>query len=58
MIDAFFDGYGLTFVIEAPRAIQEFTLGTLSSDKKVLTYTTTIKDVVRSSSDLVLSAGW
>jgi hypothetical protein len=58
MIDAFFDGYGLTFVIEAPQPIQEFTLGTLSSDKRVLTYTTSIKDVVRTKSDLVLSAGW
>lgn len=58
MIDAFFDGYGLTFIIEAPQPIQEFTLGTLSSDKRVLTYTTSIKDVVRTTSDLVLSAGW
>jgi hypothetical protein len=58
MIDAFFDGYGLTFVIEAPQPIQEFTLGTLSSDKRVLTYTTSIKDLVRTRSDLVLSAGW
>jgi hypothetical protein len=58
MIDAFFDGYGLTFVIEAPQPIQEFTLGTLSSDKRVLTYTASIKDVVRTKIDLVLSAGW
>src|SRR5208337_3158799 len=58
MIDAFFDGYGLTFVIEAPQPIQEFTLGTLSSDKRILTYTTSIKDVVTTKSDLVLSAGW
>jgi hypothetical protein len=58
MIDAFFDGYGLTFVIEAPQPIQQFTLGTLSSDKRVLTYTTSIKDLVRTRSDLVLSAGW
>lgn len=58
MIDAFFDGYALTFVIEAPQPIQEFTLGSLSGDKKVLTYTTSIKDVVRTKSDLVLSAGW
>jgi hypothetical protein len=58
MIDAFFDGYDLTFVIEAPQPIQEFTLGSLSADKKVLTYTTSIGDVVRTKSDLVLSAGW
>jgi hypothetical protein len=58
MIDAFFDGYGLTFVIEAPQPIQEFSLGSLSNDKRVLTYTTSIKDVIRTRNDLVLSVGW
>lgn len=58
MIDAFFDGYGLTFVIEAPQPIQEFSLGSLSSDKRILTYTTSIKDIVRTKSDLVLTVGW
>ena len=58
MIDAFFDGYGLTFVIEAPQPIQQFSLGSLSSDKRTLTYTTSIKDVVRTRSDLILTAGW
>ncbi len=58
MIDAFFDGYGLTFVVEAPQPIKQFALGTLSSDKTVLTYTTSIKDVVRTGSDIVLSVGW
>jgi hypothetical protein len=58
MIDAFFDGYDLTFVIEAPQPIKDFTLGSLSADKRVLTYTTSIKEVVRTQSDLVLSAGW
>jgi hypothetical protein len=58
MIDAFFDGYGLTFVVEAPKPIQEFTLGSLSSDKRVLTYTASIKDIVRTGSDLVLTVAW
>ena len=58
MIDAFFEGYGLTFIVEAPQPILESTLGTLSSDKRVLTYTTSIKDLVRTKSDLVLSIGW
>ena len=58
MIDAFFDGYGLTFIVEAPTPIQQFSLGSLSSDKKVLTYTTSIKDVVRTKSDLILTVGW
>jgi len=58
MIDAFFDGYGLTFVVNAPQPIQEFTLGSLSSDKRVLTYSVSIKDIVRTKSDLVLTVGW
>ena len=58
MIDAFFDGYGLTFVVNAPQPIQEFTFGSLSSDKRVLTYSVSIKDIVRTKSDLVLTVGW
>ncbi len=58
MIDAFFDGYDLTFVLEAPTPIQEFTLGSLSDDKRILTYTTSIRNLVRTQGDLVLSAGW
>jgi hypothetical protein len=58
MIDAFFDGYDLTFVIEAPQPIQLSSLGSLSADKRVLTYTTSIKDVMRAKGDIILSASW
>jgi hypothetical protein len=58
MIDAFFTGYDLTFTIEAPQPIKQNSLGTLSGDKRVLTYTTSIKDIVRAKSDVVLSLGW
>jgi hypothetical protein len=58
MVDAFFDGYDLTFTIEAPGPIHDNTLGTLSADKKVLTYTTSIKEIMRAKSDVVLSLGW
>jgi hypothetical protein len=58
MIDAFFTGYDLTFVIEAPQPIKESSLGSLSADKKVLTYTTSIKDLVRAKADVVLSLSW
>lgn len=58
MIDAFFDGYNLTFVIEAPQRMGESALGSLSADRKTLTYTTSVKDVMRTKSDIVLSASW
>jgi hypothetical protein len=58
MIDAFFTGYDLTFTIEAPQPIQQNSLGTLSDDRKVLTYSTSIKDLVRAKSDVILSIGW
>jgi hypothetical protein len=58
MIDAFFTGYDLTFTIEAPQPIKVNSLGSLSEDKKTLTYSTTIKDLVRAKSDVILSIGW
>ena len=58
MIDSFFDGYNLTFAIEVPQPIQANSLGTVSSNKRVLTYTTNIKDIERTKSDIVLTVGW
>ena len=58
MVDAFFGGYDLTFKIEAPQPITTNSLGTLSPDRRVLTYTTTVGDIVRTKSDIVLSLSW
>jgi hypothetical protein len=58
MVDSFFDGYDLTYTIQAPQPIQDATLGTLSADKKVLTYTTSIREMMRTKSDIVLSLDW
>jgi len=58
MVDAFFGGYDLTFRIEAPKPITTNNLGTLSADKRVLTYKTTIGDIVRTKNDIVLSMSW
>jgi hypothetical protein len=58
MIDAFFAGYDLTFRIEAPQPIKVSSIGSLSGDKKTLTYSTSIKDLVRAKSDVILSVGW
>jgi len=58
MLDALFDGYDLTFVVQAPRAIKDSTLGTLSSDRRTLTYKTNVKDALTAGQDLVLKATW
>jgi hypothetical protein len=58
MIDALFDGYDLTFVLETPRPIRSAPLGTVSGDKRTLTYRTSIKDVMSATTDIVLSASW
>jgi hypothetical protein len=58
MLETLFDGYDLTFVFIAPQPIQDFALGTLSADKRSLTYKTNIKDVMTTTQDLVMSARW
>jgi len=58
MLDALFDGYDLTFTVEAPQPIKDSTLGTLSGDRKTLTFKTSVKDALTTGKDLVLSASW
>lgn len=58
MVDAFFGGYDLSFTVDAPQPVKTNSLGTLSNDKRVLTYTTTIGDIVRTKNDIVLSLTW
>lgn len=58
MVDAFFGGYELTFSVEAPRPVKSNTLGSLSDDRRTLTYKTSIKDLVRATSDVILSMTW
>ena len=58
MMDELFNGYALSFTIQAPSAILSAPLGTLSPDKKVLTYKADVKDVVGRQTDIVLSLSW
>jgi hypothetical protein len=58
MLDTLFDGYNITYVLEVPQPIQDSTIGTLSPDKKTLTYTARIQDVMGTTQDLVMSARW
>ncbi len=58
MLETLFDGYEISYVLEAPQPIQDATLGTLSADKKTLTYTAKIQDIMTTTQDLVMSARW
>jgi hypothetical protein len=58
MLDAFFDGYSIKLVFEAPSTIQSHSLGTLSADKKTLTYSSTVKDLVTAKTDVEMSFSW
>jgi hypothetical protein len=58
MIDALFGGYDLTFVVVPPRPVQATSLGTVSTDKKSATYTTSVKDAVSAKSDTIFSVSW
>jgi hypothetical protein len=58
MLDTFFDGYSISLAIEAPSPIQAYTIGKLSTDKRTLTYTASVKELVTAKSDVVLSLSW
>ncbi len=58
MVDAFFGDYTLTFTVQTPSAITSNSLGTLSEDHRTLTYTTSVKDLLVTDKDVVLTASW
>jgi hypothetical protein len=58
MVDAFFDGYAVTLRVQTPGPIQSSSAGTVSADKKELTYTASIKDLVSTKRDIVLTVTW
>lgn len=58
MMDTFFQGYAISVSVEAPAAIQSTTLGTVSPDKRTLTYNASVKDLATAKNDVVLSLTW
>jgi hypothetical protein len=58
MYDALFSGYTMTFVVQAPKPIRAASLGTISADKRTVTWTAPVRDIVSAQSDLVLTVGW
>jgi hypothetical protein len=58
MLEAFFAGYELAFVIETPAPIRSHSLGSLSEDEKQLTYVVTIPELFRTPQDRILEVEW
>jgi hypothetical protein len=59
MVDEMFEGRALTYVVQVPGPIQSSTPGAqVSPDRRTLTYTARMKDLVNRSEDLVLAVTW
>jgi hypothetical protein len=58
MLDAFFSGYAISMTVVAPAPIHSHSLGDLSADKKTLTYSAPIKDLVTAKADVILTLSW
>ncbi len=58
MIETFFKGYELKFIVEAPDSIRSHSLGDLSQDGKSVTYKVTIPELLQSKDKVVLQVSW
>jgi hypothetical protein len=58
MVDSFFDGYAVTLTFRTPSPIELSSAGVLSPDKKQLTYKATVKELITTRKDVVVSFTW
>jgi hypothetical protein len=58
MVESMFEGYEFIFSVEAPSPIKEHTVGELSPDKKTVTYTIPVADMMRVKDQLELVIKW
>jgi hypothetical protein len=58
MVESMFQGYEFSFSVEAPSSIKEYSIGELSTDKKTVTYTVPIADMMRIKEKLELIIKW
>ncbi len=58
MIDTLFDGYTVSLGIQTPSPIQSSSAGVLSADKKELTFSAPVRDLVASKTDVVITLSW
>ncbi len=58
MIDSLFAGAAITVVLTTPSPMTPGTVGTLSPDRRTLTWTGTLGDLARRTGSVVLTATW
>ena len=58
MVDVFFDGYSIAFIISAPRDVVSHNLGDLSADKRSVTYDVPVVELLRSAEERILEVSW
>ena len=58
MLETFFDGYALSYLITAPAPILKYSGGELSADKRSLSYKTTIPQLLKSGDRVTLEVVW
>lgn len=58
MLDALFEGYGISFTVEAPSSIRDRGIGTVGSDGRTWSWKTTVKELIQSRTDTVISLSW
>jgi len=58
MIETFFQGYELSYLVSAPAPIQAHTLGELSEDRRSLRYRTTIPELLKQKDEVILEVIW
>ncbi len=58
MIETFFEGYELSYKITTPRDVLNHSLGTLSEDRRTVTYTVSVAELLQESEPLVLEVVW
>jgi hypothetical protein len=58
MIDAFYSDYAVAVRVHAPSPILSSSVGELSADKRTVTYTASVKDLIVSKRDVVMTVTW
>lgn len=58
MIETFFSGYNLTFIVETPAEIYKHNLGELSADKRSVTYQISIPEILGDTMKKIFEVAW
>lgn len=58
MIETFFSGYNLTFIVETPAEINKYNLGELSADKRSVTYQISIPEILGDNDKKIFEVTW